>query len=91
MWEKLLWIALFSIRGSIHALPFLIGGLVISTGFFLPSEPPTGILSPLVEAISAYINLLGLGLSLIGFIIWLVTWMDDYQNDYLPKWVLSQI
>lgn len=91
MWEKLLWIALFSIRGSIHALLFLIGGLITSSGFFLPTETPTGILAPIVEMTSAYIHLLGLGLSLIGFVVWLVTWIDDYQNDYLPRWVHSQI
>lgn len=91
MWEKIIWVMLFGVRGSIHALPFLIGGLIIYSGLFLPSESPTGLLAPIIETVFSYINLLGFGLSLLGFCVWILTWIDDYQNDYLPKWVLSQI
>lgn len=82
---------LFSVRGAIYSMPFLIGGLVISNGFFLPSEPTTGLLAPIAETVVGYINLLGFGLSLVGFVVWIATWLDDYQSDYLSKWLINQI
>lgn len=89
MLENIIWNLMFAVRGAVYATPFIVGALFLSSGLFLPSEPATGLFAPIVEAVRGYINLIGLGLTVMSLIVWITTWIDDYQNDYLPKWVIN--
>lgn len=87
--ENIIWILMFAVRGAVYATPFLLGALFLSSGLFIPSETATGLFAPIVETVRSYINLIGLGLTVVSLIFWITTWIEDYQNNYLPRWVIN--
>lgn len=91
MRDRIIEIMLFGIRGSVHAIPFLLLGLLFMSGLFSVEVDPSIMLSVLSNKINFFIKLAGLGLGVAGFFVFIFTWIDDYANDYLPNWVLRDL
>lgn len=92
MLEKLCWVMLYGIRGSIYAVPFILlslflflisGNLAMSTA--------TNAFTEISAHISNGIKLIGWGCFFTALIIWVATWIDDYQLDYLPNWIKKEL
>lgn len=83
---------LFGIRGSVHALPFMLLSVLFTSGIlYSPSNVNVGPTVMISSYIEKGITLFGLGLLVASLFVWITTWIDDYQRNYLPNWIIKDL
>ena len=92
MRDRVILTILFGIRGSVHALPFmLLSILFISGTLYSPSNVNAGPAVMISSYLEKGITLFGLGLLVASLFVWITTWIDDCQRNHLPNWVKKDL
>lgn len=92
MLEKISWFIVYGIRGGVYGVILML----LSTWFifisrWLSSAAEGSSLTLMPIYIAQGIFWLGIGSFATGLVIWLVTWISDYQSDYLPSWIRREM
>lgn len=92
MRDRIIFTILFGIRGSVHALPFMLLSVLFTSGIlYSPSNVNVGPAVIISSYIEKGITLFGLGLLVASLFVWITTWRNDYQKNYLPNWVKKDL
>lgn len=92
MRDRVIFTMLFGIRGSVHALPFMLLSILFTSGIlYSPSSMNVGPVAMISSYIANGITLFGLGFFVASLAVWITTWIDDYQRHYLPNWVRREL
>lgn len=90
MLEKICWFILHGIRGGIYAVQFMGLFAFLVSGIIQPSIG-TSSFAMISAYVSNGITLLGWGVFVTGFVVWIDTWISDYRSDYLPNWIRKDL
>lgn len=92
MLEKLYWGILYGVRGSIYAVIFMVLSLVLQRiSYWLYSSADNSLLEMMAIQIAKGISLLAMASIVVGVVVWLFTWLSDYQDGYLPNWIRREL
>lgn len=92
MIDKLCWFTLYGFRGFIYASPIFLLSMVLT---FIHNRlfpvVDTGFFTAILTHLSNGFMLLELGTFFGAFLVWVVTWLSDYREGYLPNWIRKEL
>ena len=92
MLEKLCWVMLYGVRGSIYAIPLMLLSLAftfINNNLLSPTEGSYFVF--ITNYLSNGLMYLSLGALAAAAIVWIATWIRDYWTGYLPNWIRREL